>query len=200
MEGHPKIEEQHLDTTAQTFEKLTGLTLVPITYEQVPENVMKHFEFQSSKLIHPKEYLPKNFSKLLTFLYENGDTAYIAEQDKTYDDIGDTERLTYFVDTRDGVMTGYLELRFNLTNHSEYFLEKPFVGFTRTKEFQGEGLGRKRLEIANAYAKAQYGFPLNSDSMIIDKNARKIWESLVEEGKAEKYMEGKNSRYRFLTV
>ncbi|NTV44516.1 MAG: hypothetical protein HGA67_02345 [Candidatus Yonathbacteria bacterium] len=181
------------------FELVIGGTpLTPIDYDLIPEDVIKHFEAQSSKFILPEQYQPKNFRRLYTFIYQNGDIGYISEQDKTYDTTGDTERLTYFEDVRDGTRTGYLELRYGLSNKDTYFKGKPFVGFTRTLDgFQNEGLGERRLRVANAYSLDNYGVPLNSDTLI-EKTAKRVWERLVEKGEAEKYMEGKNERFRFI--
>ena len=182
------------------FESLTGNTpLVPIDYDLIPEEVLKHFEAQSSKFILPEQYRIGDFKKLYVFTYPNGDIGYVAEQDKTYDTTGDTERLTYFEDTRDGTRTGYLELRCALSNKETYFKGKPFVGFTRTLErFQNEGLGERRLRVANAYSLGNYGVPLNSDTLI-EETAKRVWQRLVEKGDAEKYIEGKNERFRFVT-
>ncbi len=181
------------------FELLIGGTsLTPIDYDLIPEDVVKHFEAQSSKFILPEQYQTRNFSKLYTFNYVNGDIGYIAEQDKAYGTNGDTERLTYFEDVRDGTRTGYLELRSSLSNKDTYFKGKPFVGFTRTLDgFQNEGLGERRLRVANAYSLDNYGIPLNSDTLI-EETAKRVWQRLVEKGDAEKYTEGKNERYRFI--
>ena len=180
------------------FESMVGASLTPIDYDLIPQDVIEHLEEQSIKLISPDNYKPKNFDKLYTFKYPNGDIGYIAEQDKTYGTEGDTERLTYFEDMRDGVRTGYLELRYALLNKSAYFKDKPFIGFTRTLDgFEKEGLGERRLKIANAYSLYNYGFPLNSDT-VIQEAAKRVWERLVEKGEAEKYTEGSKERFRFI--
>lgn len=181
------------------FELLTGCTtLTPVDYDLIPQEVLKHFEGQSSKFILPEQYHIRNFSRLYTFTYPNGDIGYLAEQDKTYETNGDRERLTYFADIRDGVRTGYLELRCALSNGDVYFKGKPFVGFTRTLEgFQNEGLGERRLRVANAYSLDTYGVPLNSGGLI-EETAKRMWRRLVENGEAEKYMEGKNEYFRFV--
>lgn len=180
------------------FESLIGSPLTTISYDEVPEDVKKYFESQSSKFILPEEYHTQNFQKLYTFSYLNGDICYIAEQDKTYGTNGDTERHTYFMDRRGDKEIGYLELRLNISNQIIYFKGKPFVGFTRTAEdFQSEGLGERRLRVANAYSLEQYNVSLNS-SAVIEEEAKRIWERLVEKGDAEKYKEGKHERFRFV--
>jgi hypothetical protein len=189
---------------AQKFESLYQAEMSSVAYEDLPEVVRSHIESESRHLIHRDKYREGNFSKILCFTHENGDITYLAQQDKQYGTDDETERLTYFVDTRDGVMTGYLEMRWALTDMSDYFKNKPLVGFTRTQEgYFKEGLAERRLRQANAYSLSEYGYPLNSDSRL-SKEARKVWERLVDAGLAELYFDGRDSegdpieRFRFI--
>ena len=124
----------------------------------------------------------------------------------------------YFVDYVDDTPVGHSELCFNpnMMGHEEG-MAPPFVGMTRTydendkesegKSFRKMGLGKRRLIEMDAYARALYDRPLDSDSLLISdgideegkrtSSIRRIWEGLVGEGKAEEYTDGHgNVRYR----
>ncbi len=203
MEGFNKNQELVSNTVTEKFCELFGAELVTITYDELPEVVRDHFERQSCKFILPEEFKQKNFSVFYRFEHPHGDVTYVGQQDKTYDTKeGDTERLTYFADMRGDVITGYIEVRYALTNTSDYFKDKPFVGFNRTHDrFQGQGLAQRRLEEANAYTQAEYGYVLNSDTLLSEE-AKGVWEKLVALGKAEKYIETiidkDRERFRFI--
>jgi len=196
FEGRPRPT---VEANANKSECLmAGVTATPTTFREIPEAVRDHLERDSRKYIHPENYTPENFPKAQILNYENGDIGYLAEQDKTYDNTNETERLTFIVDTRDSVETGYIEIRFNLASKSKYFKNKPFVGVTRTYEdFENEGLGTRRLRVANAYVVAVYGLPLCSDSLMTE-GARAVWDKLVASHEAEKFKEGTHDRYRFI--
>ncbi len=199
MEELKNLNEIPQQDMREKFRDLFGAEMVEIVYEDLPENVKNHFEGQSSKFILPEAYKVGNFSKLYKFTHQNGDETYVGQQDKTYGTNGTTERLTYFVDTRDGEMTGYLELRLGISDLSEYFKGKPFVGFTRTHSaFLNQGLGKRRLEEANAYSLSEHSLPLNSDSLVTEE-AKRVWESLIKDGRAESYDESGKERFRFIS-
>lgn len=199
MEKFKNSNETNQPDTREKFRDLYGTEMTEVTYEEIPEIVKDNFEKQSKKFILKEEYKEGNFSKLYKFIHQNGDETYIGQQDKTYETNGATERLTYFADTRNGEITGYLELRLSINDLSEYFKNKPFVGFTRTyPTFLNQGLGRRRLEEANAYSLSEHYLPLNSDSLVIDE-AKSVWEKLVTDGKAERYNENGKERFRFIS-
>lgn len=197
MEG-PKNEDFSQTFTIEKFKKLFDADLENISYEELPVTVRDFYEGQSRKFIHETLYLPRNFDKILKFRHPNGgDLTYIAQQDKNFPN-NSVERCAYFADTREGVLTGYLYIRFAYNDPCSYFYGKPFVGFTETYEaFKKEGLGKRRLEVANAYSLAEYGRPLNSDTILFDE-ARSIWEALCSEGRAEQYSENDKVRFRFI--
>ncbi len=125
----------------EKFKSLYKAELSQVSYADLPDIVRKHFEGQSSKFITPENYSQGNFSRILSFAHENGDVTFVAQQDKQYGSNEETERLTYFVDLSGEEMTGYLEMRLNLTDIRDYFKDKPFVGFTRTLDgYLKEGL------------------------------------------------------------
>ena len=195
MEGPKSLNKLSLE---EKFASLYQAEMSQLSYADLPDLVRAHFETQSAKFITPENYTVGNFSKILSFAHENGDVTFVAQQDKQFGKNGETERITYFVDLRGEDMTGYLEMGLGLTDVTDYFKGKPYVGFTRTSDgYQKEGLAERRLRQANAYALSEYGHTLNSDTIITDDTARRVWERLVDEGSAEKYMEGKNERFRF---
>ena len=165
--------------------------------ENVPKKAMKFFENQSLQLILPEEYKPGNFEKFFVIKHKNGDETYVAEQVKTYHN-EDTERLSYFWDSRNSKTIGHGELRWSLSKKSKFFKNKPFVGFTETeKEFQRQGLAERRLHMLDAFARMTYGFPLYS-SDVVTPRAINLWEKLVREGRAKKFKSGEPDRYCFL--
>ena len=159
---------------------------------------MNHFEGKSHRFILPTDYLPGNFDKFFIIHHSNGERTHIAQQTKTYATNGDTENLSYLCDMdRDNIIVGHGEIRFNISNTSNYFKDKPFVGYTQTLEGnEKKGLGTRRLYIMNALSQAVYQLPLNSDTLI-GEDAEKLWKSLVNLGVAKSYKEGKNNRYAF---
>jgi len=183
--------------TEEIMEEITGFQVELVDCADLPAIVLDHFESNSSKYIHPDNYVKGNFEKIFKITQSEDEVKYIAQQDKTYNTNGDTERIAYLVDTRGEDVTGYLEMRLGTTNLNDYFVNKPFVGFTRTNEgFLREGLAYKRLIEANDYSVAEHGHVLNSDSLMREE-ARKVWEKLEVEGKVERYDEGEKVRFRF---
>jgi hypothetical protein len=165
----------------------------------LPKAVLKYFEANSRRFILPEKYKPGNFKRLLAVDYTNGDKTYIANQIKIYENDDDAiEDLSYLIDYRGGNNIGHAELRYNLQSDSEYFKNKPFVGYTATKEeYQRSGLAERRLFLMNALAKTLYDYPICSDT-VISAEAKSLWEKLVQENKAKMIKEGKNDRYVML--
>lgn len=166
---------------------------------QIPNPVMEWFEGRSALQIHPRDYRRGNFSAFYVIYHQSGDRTFAAKQTKTYDTNGDTEELVYLIDLdSNGKEEGHGEIRMNVSNDDPYFKNKPFVGYTATEDgFRRQGLGTRRLLIMNTFTQILYDLPLHSDTLITD-DARRLWERLVAEGKAIKYQEGKNERFRFV--
>ncbi len=142
-----------------------------------------------------ENYKPDNFESLFEVDNIDGSKSYIAEQTKTYDTNKDTEKLTYIFDLHGDIVSGHSELRYNISNKSKYFKNKPFIGFNDTeREFQRKGLGWRRMRLMNAFAQMRYGAPLYSDTLMSEQ-AEGLWQKLVKEGKAKKIKEGKVHRY-----
>ncbi len=63
---------------------------------------------------------------------------------------------------------------------------RPYVFFlTVDDEFRGNKIAGKLIEVANDFYKSEYGTPLHSTTALVE-NSRRVWERLVEEGKAKK--------------
>ena len=171
-----------------------------ISLEEIPQNIMNYFEARSKRFILPKDYQEKDFEKTFTIHHDNHHKTYVAIQTKTYCTDGDTEELTYLIDiNEENKPVGYGEIRFNISNKDEYFINKPFVGSTNTsKKNRRKGIGKRRLHVMNALCQTLYKNPLNSDT-IISEDSKKLWEKLTQEGKSKMYKEGEHDRYVFLT-
>lgn len=196
--------EQKPEAIKKLLEYFPSGMIRELSISEIPTDVLRHFEGKSSLFILPENYRPGNFHTLFLLNGESPEErVYGAIQTKKYDSTKDpdtnTEELTYLVSTQEGEITGYCEIRFNLSKNNEYFKNKPFVGFTRTHEkFKGNKLGAKRLKMMNEVSHALYEQPLSSDTIITDP-AKKVWEEFINGGEAEKFKDGKNDRYRFLS-
>lgn len=192
MEGVEKPK----DLIEKLKEYLPEAVIERIKLEDIPEPVLEIFERKSHSLIKDEDYKQGNFEDLFKIVYSEKEIIFAASQNKTYHN-GETEDLVYLVDTINGEMSGYSELRMALTKQTEFFKDKPFVGFTQTEEpLRGLGIGETRLRIMNSIAHAKYGHPLHSDTLL-QESAKRIWERLVENGEAEKFSEGEHERFRF---
>ncbi len=165
---------------------------------KIPPEVLEVFEGYSRRFILPEEYKKGDFNDIFLIHHMNGDETYVAQQIKKFGDEF-KEQNTYFVDTRNNEITGRGELRLGLETEEEYYKDKPTVGYTFTKEdYQNQGLGKRRIEIMNAFSRMDHGLPLYSDTLMADKNAEKVWQSLEQKGKAKKIQEGDTYRYVYL--
>lgn len=175
------------------------MNLEKVLFRKIPHNVKKIIQSQSTKYIETRKNRKVKITDIYVSNLSEDEQVYIVEQTKTYaGTTNDTEKITHFIYTHKNIESGYLEIRLNITNTSQYFVNKPFVGFTVTREgFKKQRLGTKRLEIANTYCIKRYDLPLYSDTLITDQ-ARKIWEELERKGQARKIKEGKNDRFHFI--
>ena len=119
----PKYE--HEESLTKLKEYLRAKNIREISLEEIPDSVVKIFEFKSHQFVHPEDYEPGNFEILFLITHSDNSKTYIAQQTKTYDTNGDTEMLTFFVDSQDKEMQGYSELRLNFSNSIKYFIDKP---------------------------------------------------------------------------
>lgn len=167
--------------------------------EDLPSDVWYFFEKKSEAHLTKSEYQPKSFSRLFRVRHKNGDVTYLAVQTKIYNTKQDAEELIYFADTRRDKMIGYSELHFNISSKSPYFKNKPLVSFTQTyNNYVKQGLGTRRLFLMNAMTQMLYKLSLYSDTLN-SPDMKKIWESLVKQGKASKFKENEYDRYAIIS-
>ncbi len=172
-----------------------GSSIEEIDLNNIPKEAMTFFENHSELLISSKDYKPGNFEFFFLIKHSNGDITYLAQQTKNYHEKVGIERLTYFWETRNKENIGHGELRYNISDKDEFFKNKPFVGFSETeKEFQKQGLGKRRLLLMNAYSQMLYQLPLYSSDIITPK-AENIWVQLEGEGLAQKLIGENRKRY-----
>jgi len=162
----------------------------------IPKAALAYFECKSHQFVNRNEYVPGNFTRLMSVVHSDGNKTYLAVQTKTYTSNKDTEELTYLVDTdQEGLGIGYGEIRKRIYGKRKFFKDKPFVGDTFTKEEnRSTGLGGRRLLIMNAICQILYQLPLYSDTLM-SKEARSLWENLAALGKAKMQKEGKADRF-----
>lgn len=189
------------ETPKYIIEKKSFVPL-EITPTDIPQNVMQHFEKRSAALLNPDDYKTGNFEEFQLYRHPDGTQTYLARQKKTYDS-GNKDELTYFVDLENGTIIGWSTLRFNLKSNDpeaqKYFLNKPFVDWTRTDiNYIKRNLATRRLYLMNQIALQRYGFPLYS-STNLSPEAKIVWEKLVAQTKAKKFDEDGRDRYKLLT-
>ena len=158
--------------------------------KDVPKIVFDKFKERNQGYYDEKNVDVGAYDAFFTIKHPNGDVTYLAEQTGSYDTEGDTEEMTYFVDTRESEILGYGELRNNLTNRSEDYKDKPYVGYTRTEDAHArQGLGARRLLEMNAVSEMKYGLPLHS-GIIIEPRITSLYEGLVKKGLVKKIFTG----------
>lgn len=186
-EKFPEKKDLHQEELLMKFkEYFPQGDIREITQENIPDFVRELFERKSQQFVDIKDYRPRNFQRFFLITHSDNSKTYVAQQTKTYNTNKNTEILSYFVDSSDEEVLGYSELRFNISNRSEYFQDKPFVGYTNTEQkYRKKGLGTRRLLMMNAFSKALYSLPLYSDTLV-SGDAKPVWEKLVDQGKAKK--------------
>ena len=215
---HEKPNEvgEELSTEERFSQAYEGASIAAISSDDVPPEILQHFESKSRLLVSPEYYVKGNFTHFSLITHPNDSKTYVAEQIKSFNEGSEKDNFVYFVDEEGDQMAGYGELINTFESQNHGAIGKPYVGFTRTYgpsdkkgsgyDFRRKGLGRRRLIEMNAYAQTRFGYPLHSSRILVHDNLhteesapRRIWESLVKEGKAESYMEGKgkDARERF---
>lgn len=207
MEKSPANKSEELSTEERFAQAYEGARISPIPYDELPPEVAEHFEGRSKMYLLPEQYIPRNFSHLYLLEHPDGSQTYIAEQVKSFGE-GEKDNFVYFVDYDGDKMAGRGEIINCIETHNKDMIGKPYPGFTRTygpedqegggRDFRRRGLGKRRIIEMDAYAQARFGYPLHSSHVLIHDDIKtdasapqRIWERLVEEGKAESYMEGK---------
>ena len=162
----------------------------------LPEAVWEFFVGRHRQFTPPGGVDTSRLGEFQRVFLENGDIAYLASEEKQYDGSKESkEQCTYVYEARDGEKVGHGEIRWNDTSKDPFFVDKPFVGMTRTEEdFRREGLGLRRIKLMNAIAQMRYGKPLYS-STLMTREAKSVWGKLQEQGIAERFMEGDHERF-----
>lgn len=194
-------KEKNVETIISSFNKnyVQGI-LRQIEEKEVPEKVKKFFEGHSQLFIDLEDYIQGNFSQYYVIDKYNSEQIYIAQQTKTYTKTNNnSEELTYIFETKNETKIGHGEIRYNYTSKEDFFVDKPFVGFSSTEdEFLRKGYGLERLKLMNELTKSIYHLKLHSSTTIRD-NARKVWsERLIKEGSAKQYFQEERERFQFI--
>lgn len=164
----------------------------------LPDQAIKVMEEKRRNWVSQEDYDRGMLEGAHVIIHPDGNETYVATTTKIYSG-DDVEESTYFIDMQGGSVAGYGELRKNLTKGGSYFTDKPLVGYTETEPtMRRQGLGLRRLEIMNAFSQMKYQLPLYSDTLL-QPDAKRRWEELVQVGKAEKFKEGRHDRYVFKT-
>lgn len=196
-ESSPPIdpeEQQRVITEFGDYFKAAQVKYLQL--EELPPEVLSHFEGRSQLYIHPRDYKPGNFTQLLQIKHFDRSTTYVARQTKKYET--EIEEDIHLVDVGpDGAEQGHGDIRKNISSDDPYFVDKPFVGQTTTEEkYRRKGLATRRLLMMNALSHTYFGLPINSDTNI-SPEAKSIWKGFVDSDLAVKYKEGEKDRFVF---
>jgi hypothetical protein len=187
----------------------TSFELLPISPEQLPAAAALNFWWKAKVSLDGPRCIPPDFDGL--FVVEHGSAStFIARHRRAYEGSGDqpeTHAATYFADLDSGEkLIGYGEVDYLDRSNDEYYVNKPFVAWTKTEEdYQRSGLGLDRLLIMNAASLLLDGLPLHSSTNFRHPSARSRWQALVTEGLAMSYQQEHASfgsetveRFRFI--
>ncbi len=161
----------------------------PISFDDIPSKFMEKFEGYSRKFIELQEYIPRNFDNAFLIEHKNNYLSYLVSQEKQYSDNNKTvEKLIYIFDsTKDNEEIGHAEIVFVSNSKSNFFVNKPFPGYTTTEDkFLRKGYGINRLRMMNALSYVFFNYPLNSSDTIAS-NAQACWKKLVDNNEAKYY-------------
>lgn len=170
-----------------------------IKLRRVPREPRLILERASKRFMSPEEYKGLEQIMSLEFDYSNGDFGYGLIYPTKYSN-GDSEISLYFIEyNKKKEETGHAELRYNYSNPSPYFKDKPFIGWVSTEErYQRQGLGIRKHRVMNALALAIYDKVLHADTVMTEYEF-KVWKKLVELGEARHYLEKKKlDRFCFI--
>lgn len=166
---------------------------------ELPSGVAAYLVRVSNLYTHNQPLDIDEFGNLQAVRHNNGVTSFIASQEKTYFSDDQVELIHHVVDANtEGDVIGYGELRFALTDESEYFKDKPFISGLYTKpkyrlNRRGNLLGR--LMVMEAISREKLGLPLYSDTLI-EPDALAFIERLVKYGLVEQFIEGDDIRFK----
>ena len=184
--------------SSRAFYDQLPASLDPISPDLVPTVVAGVLYDKSVLYVRSCGAQPEDFDVLMSAKHTNGVTSYVAQQQKTYAN-GQTEQVFHVVDAfNDEDYIGYGEIRFAVTDISDYFKDKPFIGMIWTEsEYRGQRLGNlfQRLLLMKSVTETQLGLPLYSDTLI-SRSALRVAHRLVRAGLAEEVYESGLLRFR----
>lgn len=172
-------------------------TLQKVVIEEIPQNAYDFFVWYSKRFIDPKKLSESvTFHQYYKYVFNKPPyTVYIAHLTCLYD--SDPEELLYVFEIDNAwIEIWHGEIR-NVQSDNTYFVDKPFVGQTTTREkFHKQWYATRRLEYMQELSKLFFHKNLHSDT-VISEYAKKIRENFIQDWKAEKIKEWNNDRYRF---
>jgi hypothetical protein len=199
------VQQPSIEDKIKLFESLyPNGSLRQIQRKDIPVEIVEHLEGMSRRFIKPEDYKEDNFTYY--FLIQHNHIpdfkTYVAEQDKVYDHLEESEKMeknVYFYDMLGGVELGHAELRFQPNGETLYFKDRPFVGYTKTEdEYKRQGYAIDRLLEMGAYSQMQWGFPLYSGDQ--NETADKVWKELLKEGRAREVSTEHPTRKRYQLI
>ncbi len=172
----------------------SGGNIRKIREEDIPDFVNRYLsiDLNMGGANGPSEYFLVSYG-------QEGKT-FIIKQAKPGRLTKDVDDVLYFVDLNDkGEVLGYSRVRTDLTTDNPHYRNKPYVAMVQTlKPYQRQGIGKRRYLLMNAVTQMLYGVPLRSD-ISLSHDAERMWDRLVEEGKASIDTKNNLKRYVFKT-
>lgn len=185
--GSPPQENllhQEDDMQANFHIYLPNSTLFPLKAGDYDGGLRKHFKMDETydEFVHYAVY--HHDLSFYTFASVDAPTDY-----------SEAESEMYFLDRRHKrIIAGQGHLAVYLPKYKDDKL-KPIINGTETSFFmRKKGFGLRRLETMNAFTRTFYDEPLLSTEIPTDAE-RRLWEELVQQGKAEKIS---NNEFSFI--
>lgn len=163
---------------------------VPVEVGAIPRAAEQGLKYRARLYVaRPEEYTLETYEHI-GVVQSAGLTTFVGHIDKSFVD-GTSERTIQLIDlSSDNRLVGAGEVRYLADSSLKEYKNKPFVGWTSTNvSRRGEGLGRRRLMIMAMSAEVCFGFKLHSDLTIASPHVHTMWRRLVQEGRAQAYLE-----------
>lgn len=126
--------------------------LVPVSYEELPDAAVKRFELYAARFLHPDDYRPGNFSKILKTVYD-GSELYVALQ------IKNDQSMAYLYGEKDGETEFWGEIG----DHLKVEWDSSYLYFIGVAEkFRRTGVAGKKIGVFDAVSRFAFGKPLRS--------------------------------------
>lgn len=180
--------------------------MIEVQKKEIPDHIMKRFEWYSKRFILPEQYKKEKFEKY-RYIRHNTPAPYISYITLQEEKIAGYPEKDIYIFEQDeiGKIIWHGEIRLvESKKHVSFFKDKPIVWFNATEENfweekrQGKWYGKKRIQTMNKIAENVRWLKLHSDILFCDKNAKKIWERLEKEWLVKKYLEDGKERFCFI--